>query len=91
MILKKILTMTILLSLLVASYAFTIDCYAQLTLDINSAQEQFDRDMEVCDNSALFGWICDYEANTAFDFNINNALETFDKCCCLNGKTCCDP
>ena len=86
---KKILSTIVILSLFVMTSAFAIDCYVQLTYDVNDALDQYERDLEVCHNTIVFRTFCLQEAEASKDFSIDAALDVFDRCCCLNNQPCC--
>lgn len=86
---KRILSTIVILSIFVVSSAFTIDCFVQLTFDVNDALDQHAKDLEMCNNTVIFRPFCQLEANVAKDASIDEALDTFDRCCCLNNQPCC--
>ena len=65
----------------VVHFAFTIDCWAQLTLDVNAAVAQQASDYAHCGDIALmFPNLCYQEADLVFNGAIDDALIAFDDC-----------
>lgn len=78
---KIFLTLAICLISSLLMIAFAIDCWAQLTLDVNAAVAELESDTAYCDEYADFAshW-CYTEANMSFNYNIDQALAAFDRC-----------
>lgn len=88
----KPLTALAIFSICFITVAFTsVDCYAQLTLNINSSIGHYYIDVHDCaENSDTYD-DCLVDAGISLDNNIDNALAIHDKCCCENQQPCCDP
>ena len=80
-----------LVATLILLSAFSIDCWAQLTIDVNNAVDQHAQDLEWCDDFAmdLISGACYNEADIAFDVAIVTALDDAEYCCCSQGLPCC--
>lgn len=79
------------MSLFMTTSAFAIDCFVQLTFEVNTALDQHEQDLEMCDNVIIFKPFCTFEANVAKDAAIDAAVANFNNCCCLDHKACCHP
>ena len=79
---KRIIAVTsISIAMAFLTVAMTIDCWEQLTLDVNSALAQLQADNSHCADIAVFAsQACYNEANIAFNYNIDQALIDFDRC-----------
>lgn len=79
-------------TVLTFGFAASANCVGLLTLSTNSALGQYFADASYCeDNADLLIDECMLEAAVSYNFNIDAALDDYDKCCCGGGQTCCDP
>ena len=88
---KRLLATTMVLATFILTAAFTIDCWGGLTYDIDSAIAQYERDRFTCAKYSLNDLVddCYLEADVAFNFNVDVALDLFERCCCVNNQACC--
>lgn len=90
---KSILVLALLgCATLTFGFAASADCAGLLTLSTDSALAEYFSDARFCQEDAdLLIDECMLEAAVSFNFNIDAALDDYDKCCCGGGHACCDP
>jgi len=88
---KRIICTTIALVSCLLFTAFIPDCFAQLTLDINTSLGELNSDLAYCaDNTFITRPMCVAEANASFNFQVDLNLAALSKCCCnSNIPACC--
>ncbi len=89
MLSKKIICTVLALASYLLFTGFVSDCYQQLTLGVIASSEEYDRDMALCANNYPTTGLCPQEANSSFNYNIDQNIANFDKCCCENNWPCC--
>lgn len=80
---KRKIFLAILLMLIsgIITSVFALDCWQQLTIDINAALNELAADQSHCDQIAdFFAGLCYQEADLNFNLLVDEALDKFEHC-----------
>ncbi len=78
---KKIICTAVALASYFLFTAFTIGCWAQLTLSVNAALSEYGRDQAWCEsNTSITYDMCITEASASFNYNIDKSILAWENC-----------
>ena len=89
MLVKKIICTALVIAGYLLFTGFTQACDQQLTLDVISSQEEYERDTDYCATNFPSSGLCRQETNVSFNFNIDKNLADHQQCCCESHAFCC--